>query len=183
MKLSAFLNGYTILWSIPFALFAFLAYLSFFPLKPALDAELVTVKGTLLRAETEIGLRRTQSLVVTLQGDDVQMRSRLVYPSKFKFGLRTPDVLKKGEPVTFVLNKSEMERLPRTDSNGRQWREFVGMSTSSAVHLTPEDFEQGHLENRNLGKILGPIMCLLCVFIIIMGYNLERKRRQKAQQA
>jgi hypothetical protein len=186
MKLSALLNGFSILGIGIIAFFAFLAFHSFFPSRPVLDTELVTVNATFLYAKNDKMVGRSAGpthLIVVLQDDNVQMRSVVAYPSKFKFGLRTPEVIKEGEPVTFILNKSEMERPPKKEMiNGQQWREFVGMRTPSAVHLTPEDHAQWRLENQRLGKFLYPALCSMVIVSIIIGYKVTRKSQLKAQQ-
>ena len=176
MKLSAFLNFFSIIGIIAFTIFASGAFHLFFLSKPALDAELVTLNATLLRVEIERNLRGDSALVMTLQGSNVRLRSDNPYPSKFKYGSRTPEILKEGERVTFILNKRETERLPRNHrSRGYLWREFVGMSTPSAVHLTPEDYEQWYLKNQKVGKFVCLILSSLGIFLIIAGYKAKRR--------
>lgn len=178
MRPTAFLNGLSLLGFVTLGLFSILAFHFFFS-RPALDTELVIVSATTLGAENERGHKRDVDLVVTLQGDNVRLRSSSPYPSKFRFGSRTPKEIKQGDRVTFILNRSEMEDAPRRNRvHGYLWREFVGMSTPTAVHLTPEDHERWHLDNQKISRYLYPALCLCGVYLIVIGYRVKRRSQQ-----
>ena len=141
------------------------------------------MNATAAGAENEKGHKRDMDLVVTLQGDDVRLRSSSPYPSKFRFGSETPSEIKEGDRVTFILNRSELQSAPRKNHvHGYIWREFVGMSTPTVVHLSPEDHERWHLENQKIGRYLYPALCLCGVYLIVTGYRIKR-RSQHAERA
>jgi hypothetical protein len=166
----AFLNPMSFVGFVGFVLFSIPSVCLMFP-HPPLDEELVTVNGTVLRAENEKGHKGDVDLVVTLQDDDVRLLSSMPYPQKFTFGSKTPEEIKKGERVTFVLNRREWEDPPKKNHRqGYLWREFVGMSTSRAVHLTPQDYEQWNLGNQRLGRFMFPVFLVIGLYLIGEGY-------------
>lgn len=167
-----------VLGAMSFVLFAIVGFQFFFPTKPPPD-DLASVDGIVSGAWNEKGHKGDPELVVSLDGTDVRMRSSHPYPSKFRFGSRTPDHLRSGERVTFLLHRSELERAPRKHRlHNYRWREFVGMSGESSVHLTPENHESWHQGNRAMGRVFFPILSLVGMFLFFQGYLARGKIRK-----
>jgi len=181
MKPNALINGISILGFLAFFLFGILALYFIFH-KPALEPDLVTVSAIVIGAENESGHKRDVDLVVTLRDEEVKLRSCSPYPSKFMFGADTSEKIMDGDRVNFILERSELEAAPRKNHRrGYLWREFVGMSTASAVHLTPQDHIQWHLNNQKIGKFFFPVLCLGGVYLIGSGYRMKKAGRMVSE--
>ncbi len=148
-----------------------------------LDQELVRVSGVVAWARNEKGHKHDVDLLVAMKNSEIRMKSDSPYPSKFRFGSRTPDVLKEGQDIEFILNRSEMEGAPRKHRfQGYEWREFVGMSSSGVVHLTPKNHERWHEENHKLGRIMLPIFAALGLVLFVYGWRGIGVKKSKRKQ-
>lgn len=178
-RLLALWNYHTIVGMIALVVFSAIYFIIFIGGEktgstPGLN--LVEVRGVVAGISNEKGHKGDGDLLIELRGSEVRYRSDNPYPSKFRSGSKTPDVVKVGTVVVLDVEKDETLRKPRMHRiRGYLWREFVGLEADGIVHLAPADHYAWHEENRRVGSWLIPGMALLGLIAVIGGYRKRLK--------
>jgi hypothetical protein len=131
------------------------------------SADVELVNGTIREVSELDEGRGSRGLQVWLNEEQLPFRSSGTYPSSFNQGVLHELVPGAQASIEIATSERSYPRLAR--SEGQQFRNTLSLKVGDHVALSLESYNAWSRENRELGKIVLPIMFLLSILSVVGG--------------